>query len=145
MIRLASLFESLKKINLFNNKPPINTNFRLVKWGGFTQSVQSDENFIEFIDHNNELWYQRFSFRFTTLNEFKDLEHELKTLHLVLFEFDLYSKDKINFYSKTGHYLSVRNVVNSTNEVWSIKTISEKYVMHPLGKLYQDVLIYREG
>lgn len=138
-VDLVKTFNTLK--NFGSKKELTDKNIKtIVIWKEAVTRVEKDKNFIEFLDHRGELWYQTFTFKLNQVDTIRDEEHELKLLHLVAHEFSLYQQRKIGFFSQLGYYVSVKGLVGSSNEVWSIQSVQHRYSMFPLQKLYQDVI-----
>lgn len=113
----------------------------LVKWKDVKDSVRKDENFIEFIDTDGKRWFQTFTFSFVDIDTIKDVEHEQMLMHLVIYEF---RKNRHQLLPKcycVGNYLTIRGIVNSSNEIWSIKKIEERYSIYPIALLYTEALL----
>jgi hypothetical protein len=111
----------------------------VVNWGWCTQLVHKDDNFIEFYDAMGELWYQRFSIDWGAVSHIKDLDHEIQLLYIVCHEFKKDRCKQIAFYARTGDYVTVRGMENSTGEVWKILMVKNRLTNWTLRKIYQSV------
>lgn len=113
----------------------------LVKWKDVKDSVKKDENFIEFIDTDGKRWFQTFTFSFVDIDTIKDVEHEQMLMHLVIYEFRINRYQVLPKCFRIGNYLTLRGLVNSSNEIWSIKKIEERYSIYPITLLYKEALL----